>query len=287
MFTIIILITALISGIGSFVSGVGKIVVKHKNGKRTLTKAGYVFLTCNIILVLLPPIQNWLQEKHNKKVEVSQQQEQDKREARQKYSYDSSLLVMKSKFDTSSQKSTLIISETLGKYGYKLDSSNKILKKTIGDSSKIRIKENANPILALSKEEDYKGIILLKHESGLFHYRINFISYEAGSGSYSLKCSFVVLDSTKGLVYFLNDELLSITSKITKDGSESAFISVPDIYRYCYLYVWVRGKYKNVDGTKEYNIDDLNYNNKNGNVFGSVKGATRVNIIQEVKKYEK
>ena len=49
------------------------------------------------------------------------------RDSIQKVRYDSSLLVMKIKYDSSHNKTVSIITETLGKYGFKLDSTNRSL----------------------------------------------------------------------------------------------------------------------------------------------------------------
>src|ERR1035437_5750907 len=185
MFTIIIFLIALLSGIGSFVSSTGKTVIRHIDGSRTLTKDGYIFLTCTIVLVLLPPIQNYLQEKHNDKVEKEQKVQQDQRDSSLKARYDSTIYVMKDKFDTSNQKSTSIISETLGKYGYKLDSANKTLIRVMRDSSKTKIIVADDPVLSMPNEPpDVKGINIIREEKEKTHYSICFKSYDAGSSRF-------------------------------------------------------------------------------------------------------
>ena len=286
MFTLIILLTALISGAVSLITGTGKLVINHRDGKKTITKRGWVCIVFTMILVALPPVQNWLQERHNKEQEKLQLAEQDKREARLKLSYDSTISVMKDKFDTSNQKSISIISETLGKYGYKLDSANKVLKKTIADSSN-KNKASDDPVLQLASVDLVKGIDFTGKDNEGYHYRLSLFSLDAASSNYEVKASFVVQDSILGYAYMGYDLPISKESKLSKENSIGFYVIIPPHVHYAMLYVWLRGKYKNFDGSKLYTVDEVYYNNKIGNSFGTIKGDTRLKAIEAVKKSEK
>lgn len=53
------------------------------------------------------------------------------------------------------------------------------------------------------------------------------------------------------------------------------------------LYIWARGKYKNLDHSKTFQIDQVYYFNLNTKTFGTMIGPTRNSIIETVRKNEK
>ena len=65
-----------------------------------------------------------------------------------KSNYDSSLYVLKNKFDSSNITTVVTISQTLGKYGYLFDSAQNKLIKLIKGSSKTRVIEKDDPVLS-------------------------------------------------------------------------------------------------------------------------------------------
>lgn len=192
---------------------------------------------------------------------------------------------MKGNFDESNNRTTSIISDNLGKYGFRLDSVNNKLKK-IQDSAKTKVYIGEDPVLVLRDDQASKGIAFLSHTDGAYNYSIQAYSNDAGSSNYKIRCSIVVLDSFKNYQYIKKAQLLNEQVSIPKDMALTAYLSVPDVFRYAYLFVWFRGKYKTVDGSKEFDIDQVYYNNRNGNVFGMIQGEGRGDVIEVVNKAE-
>ncbi|MHA4808035.1 hypothetical protein ACX0G9_08005 [Flavitalea flava] len=286
MIALIISLVALCTGIIAFIAAQEVIIDSNQRGIKRIKKPGWIFIYCTGALVFLPLIQYVLQNAADEKKETQKKIEQDKRDSNLRASYNVAILNIKKNFDTSNQKTVSLVSETLGKYGFKLDSANKKLIKKVVDSAKTKIILGDDPILQLSDAP--KGIEFLKREINVNHYKITYESTDASSCCYEIKYSVVILDSLKGYKY-INLQPANppdYNLNLSKNQGESFFFHINDELTYNYLYVWVRGKYKNSDGSKSFTINKVYFNNINGNAFGFIQGNTRQKVIETVLKNE-
>lgn len=145
MLLIIICVLAVLSNIETIFFETGPFYDQSQSNIKKLTKRGRAILL-SIVIISLTIWQNKNQENNDKAKDDKAQIDQNKRDSIQRAAYDSSVHLMqkdyansidtmKQKFDTSNDRTTTIITETLGKYGYSLDSSNRMLVKGVRDSS--------------------------------------------------------------------------------------------------------------------------------------------------------
>jgi hypothetical protein len=284
MLIITIFLIALFTGIGAFITGTGPFL--EETTKR-ITNRGKWFLLLTGVLIFLPVMQYWMQQKADAIKDNYTKIQQDRRDSILRARYDSALVVMKNKFDTSDLKSTAIISETLGKYGYKLDSSTRSLKKIISDSSKTKVIISDDPVLGVTDMPGIKAIDLYKYENNRYYYYLYFRSSDAGSSHFEVLYSLILSDSIKGDVYLKKDTAISYESALEKNSMLRTQFTVTDNFKYDYLYIWIRGNYKNLDGSKTFMMDYVYFHTRHNNDWGYFKGHSRDRVIETIKKYEK
>jgi hypothetical protein len=283
MVFILILTISIITGFTQILSSLSDLKDSdpNKKGIGKITKAGWLFYVCAIILSILPGIQKLAQDDVDDEQRIKNDLAQDKRDSILRANYDSSLLVMKSKFDTT----TAIVSATLGKYGYKLDEANMRLI-SLGDSVK---KGGTDPVLQLTYPPDPQGIILLEkslEEESKF--AINIASIDAGSSRFHIKYSFVLEDSVH-LSYYPPDtkDLIDPQLTIAKDQISRSYHYIPIRDNHILLFIWVRGDYKRVDGTGNFYINNVYCYNIRDATTTLVFANTRKRIIDLINNFEK
>lgn len=237
-------------------------------------------------LIILPAVLFNQQKNDEVKKDKLTKIEQDKRDSIQRRNYDSSLLIMKLKFDSSNFKTNSIISENLGKYGYKFDSANNRIVKMIKDSSKTKIIVGDDPVVNIESDGNIKGIEIKSIRNKEYYLAISLKSNDAGSSSFEIKYSFVCEDTMGYLFYHYNSIPIGYSSAIGKDQYMESFSSIYPVSRPHFIYIWARGKYKNIDKTKSYFLAQVYYYNTYGNTFGMMQGNTREKIIEKVKLHE-
>jgi hypothetical protein len=276
----------------SVISGVAQIISSYYNlkdpdplvtGLRRITPAGWTFYVCTILLMVMPSIQKAAQDDIDRKVSIEDGIAQDRRDSILRAGYDSSLLVMKSKFDTT----TLLVTNTLGKYGYKLDSTNQILI-SIRDTVKTTIIEGDDPNLTLSTPPDGIGIEFVEQSpNGLSAFNIRVVSQDAGSAYFNIRSSFVIQDS-EGLRFSPTDNKLFLepTERLSKETATAKPYFVPLRPNSRLLFIWLRGTYKRLDGSGNFRIDDVYQYNVASGGNKNVTGPTRQRIIDLIKEKE-
>jgi len=232
---------------------------KSVPGRTMVTRAGYWIFMAIIIQITLIVLQNNIQ-----------QIDQDKRENKLRKSNADSVRAIVS-----------IISENLGKYGYAFDSVTKGLKKLIMDSSKTRVLESEPPTFYIGDNGDKKGLEYLGAENNKYNYQINFRSLDAGISRFELKFSIVVLDTIKGYLYVGDEKPFNNKEYLAKNALKSEFFWVV-IPNYDELFLWIRGIYKNIDGSKTYHFDQVISNKKKNNICYIIMGGKREKIIETV-----
>ncbi len=189
--------------------------------------------------------------------------------------------------DSVQKKTYLNTIELLAKYGYKADSTTNMLVKIIKDSSRTKIITGPDPIVGIMGVDDVKGIRIEKKENGMIAFQYHIASADAGSCSFELSASFIGQLPSDTLKYFRKAEPMNNTSQIPRNKAFTAFFNVSEEFNLTFLFIWLRGKYKNIDKSKTFSMDELYYYNIKGNTNGSLDGETRNRIIKEILKNEK
>ena len=239
-------------------------------------------------LIVLPAYLYNQQKKGEAKKDILTKIEQDRRDSVQRRNYDSSLLVMKLKFDTSNFKTNSIISENLGKYGYKFDSANNQIVKMIKDSSKKKVIVGDDPSLSLLGITAFSAVKDLERGDKFIKLKFDLLSAGVGSSSFNLTISAVGMgsDSVRKSMYAVylwkNDEIFAATQRMSKDAVHG-FYNFIERGGFTLIYFWLRGTYKNVDQTKTYNLDECYFYNIADNTKGSVKGDSKKTTVTFIK----
>ena len=277
----IIIGIALLVAVSSFLSSVGKLLDRRRKGIKIVTKRGWLIILLNLGIIILSVFQYFFNERDLKRKDAEATKKQTIRDSVLKSNYDSSLYVLKNKFDTSNLKTVTTISQTLGKYGYLFDSAQKRLVKIISDSSKTKIIEQPDPILSICS---FQGIKLTKTENGLNYFDLLFCSEGAGSTGFNINIAILLSDSITSNNYFYFKDNLKLQDhlQIAKDAAFVEHFNFSDKISFIFLYVYVSGTYTNIDRSKRFKIDDIYYFNKNGRTVGLVEGETRNKIIKYI-----
>jgi hypothetical protein len=286
---IIVFFLGACSAVGSTIGAKDTIFDFSKRGIGVIRNSGWFFLPCTIAPVFLVLAQTLMQNATDAKKEHLQKIQEDIRDSTLRASYEASVLRMKKEYDTSNRKTLDDIAEILGKYGYRLDSVNRKLVKLIADSANMKVVLPEDPVLCVADNNTAKGISYLKDDGPYSHYALNISSLDAGSCCFDIKASVVVLnDVTLNYDYIpVNFSFPETNTTIPKNSSTGYTFKITNKLKYHYLYLWIRGVYKNVSGTKTYNFNEVYYNNKNGNVFGTMLGETKQQIIKTINYWEK
>lgn len=247
------------------------------------TKKGRVILFCAFLLVILPLIQKHFQSKEEAKVSISNKRNQEIRDSIIQARHDSSLIAaaieIKKEFDTDNLQQTLIISQTLGKYGFALDSGNRKLTKLILDSSKAKFKETDNPILSLTREDSKMGFMVDKMNLNKYKISLPFTSHDASSTGFSLTSYIITTDSAfENLKFVGKAPPLDFDLFIYKNANILKLMEIEKSEDFSFIFCGVQGKYYNSDKSKNFTINDLYYYNIKGNTSGRITGLTKKRV---------
>jgi hypothetical protein len=278
---ILILTIGIITAFAQIMASFNELKKPEKKGIGGITVAGWVFYTCKIVLAVLPAIQKVWQDSIDDDKTHQAAIDQDNRDNSLRKNYDSSLIVMKEKFDTT----TSIVSQTLGKYGFKLDSTNQVLI-NIRDSANRKVFMSDDPVITIATEPT--GIVYNRKSSDSTDVFNVFIqSMDAGSSYFNIKSSMVICDS---MAYFYPRsgivDILEYNRRIAKDAIIQLWMTVPIIRKPYWLFIWLRGTYKRLDGTGIFNIDELYRYNYYSKTVVFLQGKTKENIIRIFRSFE-
>jgi hypothetical protein len=277
MLLLIISLFALMSGVAASIAAKDVIWDSQKTTRIKLTSHGCVFISCTILLVLLPIIQYWLQTKIDEQKENQRAVQEAKRDDTLRKDYQTSILEMRKEFERGNDTTVTIITQTLGKYGDSLDRANQKLANLTDQ-----------PVLQVGSDGESQGIDFLKLEDNINHYRICFVSSDGASCCYNLKISAVVQNSpTYHLYKGRVPVLLNRGDNLSKGESQRYSFRIDNSVPYDWLFLWVRGTYSDRTGKHKYNIDKVYYNRKGANTFGNFSGDTREKVIAIVRQNEK
>lgn len=274
----VVIITSFVA-LSSILSAISKIINREKKGLKKVTGIGWIFFTLNLVIVFLSALQYWQNEIDIKQKEEDSSKKQLVRDSLLRNQYDSSLYVMKEKYDTSNRRIVTTIANVLGTYGYRLDSSNQRLERLIKDSAKTRVILSDDPVFIICAQS---GISLTDFKNGRDYYEISFCSEDAGSSQFDINCPIIISDSLNNYFYIGTLDFLTKDTKIPKGLTYKGYFNFPYTNPYSFLYILVKGTYKNIEGTKHYQVNNLYYYNRQGNTSGVVLGKTKASILQYI-----
>ena len=253
---VLILGIVIFASISSIIS-TGNLIDRRKNGLRAVTKRGWVMILLNLGIVLFSLFQYISSEKELEKKEKDSNTRQTKRD--------------------STTIST--ITEILGKYGFKLDSTNQTLEKILNDTSTDNIISDDSPAPVL-KLNNSSGISLVKHINGEYDFDLAVCSEDASSTGFDLLFYFIQEDSLKTLNFLGKKRLLYKDEMIAKGSSwHSSFIMDDrDGLPFERIYVVLKGTYQNMSKTKTFDINNVYYYQKKSNSFAGVTYDTKEKI---------
>ena len=268
----------------SFVSVKGTLsdLKYKKKWWKIITKRGWIAIVLTLSVIMLLVWQNYLSEKTNDKKDEALRKEKEKSDStvtnRIKAGVDSNRQIL---FDD--------LSKALAKQGFEFDSSQKRIERLVKDSSKIRVFEKADPVLHLVTMGGKKGIEIVKEDNATFSIEIQILSSDAGSAGFEITYSILKINSVDQIIYLGKQTPLEYGNKLSINEANISYFVIPnDKYgRPDMILIWARGKYKNIDLSKTFQLDDVYYYNVNGNTFGEMKGKTRDAILYNVKMNEK
>ncbi|WP_138994019.1 hypothetical protein [Larkinella sp. C7] len=284
---LIIIIIASLSAYSSFISSSGPLTDRSgvRNTKR-LTKNGKWVVAINFVLVTILAIQSYLNDLEIKEKDILAEKKQGLRDIMLKNNYDSSLrvskkqsdsslLVMKERFDFADSSKTRTVVEALGKYSLKLDTTNKNIA-IVKDSAKTRIITPNDPIITLC---DNIGIVPKSLNKKNHIYEISFCSETANSSSLELMNRIVVEDSTNILRIIGKIPILDVDNLIMGKGV-TADLQIDGSKPYDIMYFTIEGDYKNFDKSKSYSISEIYFYDKKKKRFGYLKNRFKNDILK-------
>jgi hypothetical protein len=227
-----------------------------------VTTSGWLFILCNLAIIALSIGQHLYNKNENESNLKNAKLDQDRRDSLIITQYNLSLLEMKEKYDSSNTSTVSIITETLGKYGYKLDMANKRL-------------SVADPILQVCGEN---GMEIVEKANKMKALKLRLCSKDAGSGGFSLYVSTVLEDKYGRLFYQGQDKLIE-NFKISKGGSIEAGYELGGYENISFIYMLIKGSYWNTDRSKTFPIEELYFYNTKEKIFGFKSGEDRKKII--------
>lgn len=278
---VIILTISILTAFVQIISSFSELKKPGTLGIGGVTRAGWTFYICTIVLAVLPAIQKLMQDSSDEKKEKEIASAQDVRDEKLRIRYDSALGIMKSKFDTT----TNIISETLGKYGFKLDSTNLVLIDLRDSISTKSVYYTDNPVLELASPE--KGIVYDgKTQDGKSKFVITMQSSDAASSFYNIKYSFGIRRDGK-IEYIPLSNPVVIEGTIAKNGTSTHVLEFWNIDNYTALLVWIRGTYKSTTGTNVFSINNVYEYDAQNKITGLRTGSVKKEVIDFFIKKEK
>lgn len=291
MSLLLIIILSLLAGITSIISTSGEIFDRRRKWyKMVKNLKGWVYLISTFLLVLIPIIQKIIQDSEDSKKEAQAKILQDKRDSVMQYKHDSSLIAstlrIKNDFDQTIANQTSVMSNTLGKYGYALDSANQKLYKIVKDSSKVTYVQQANPTFTLAGYPS--AIELISKVDDKYQFKINCMSFDATSTDVSLDCSIVLCEPGYPSIYrYYGKELFDVKEAVIPKGMMvNKEFSVSASYPFSQLIIYVKGNYKNQEKSKQFKINQLFCYDLPTMKVTIMEGENKMKLISFVEKTE-
>jgi hypothetical protein len=249
---------------------------------KIITKRGWIVILLTISVIMLLVWQNYQSEKNNNKKDEALKKEKEKSD---------SIVTNRIKAGVDSNRQVLFddLSKALAKQGFEFDFKQKRIERLVKKSSKITVFEKEDPVLHIVTMGDKKGIEIIKEDNGTFSIEIQILSSDAGSAAFEITYSILKTNSIEEIIYLGKRLPIQYGKKLSANqASISPFVIPNDNYgRPNMIFIWARGKYKKIDLSKVFQLDEVYYYNMKNNTFGEMEGKTREAILYNVKMNEK
>ncbi len=265
--TLVVFLVALVGGVSSIIASTGELFNKGAKGIRYILPRGWIYLACTVLLMVLPTVQSIIQDNINAAKDIENKKAELIRDSTLKAAYDTSVASIKRNSDASNFAQTLTISQVLSKNNYELDSSNKELRKMIRDSSKKTIVNGPDPTFSVVETEGHRAIEIIKTNEVDYTCIVHVKSADATTTRCQITAYvFIASDSSITDFHYAGTfkDLFNLESGFTKDVPMSVRFELTTANKFDVLLVWLKGTYKNTDGTKTFPINTLySFNIKN------------------------
>lgn len=282
MSILLVILIVIFASASSFIPSLAKgLIDNRRRGLKRVKPSGWATIVCYVFTVALTYFQFQHNENENKRKELKADSTQTVRDANQRRTYDSSLVQMKNKFDTSNIKVVNAFGEALGKYGLKFDSANAQLVKIVRDSSKAQTILPNPPVLTFAYGEE---ISLKECDSTICQYNIGIGSYDAGSTNFNIKSEILVLDNMLNIHYLDFVKPLGTRQKMSANQRNIIGITVESKVKYIALYIRLHGSYTDLYNKNVYSVDIIYAYNPKEKSGGPVGGPRKAEILNLLKR---
>ncbi|XWW47896.1 hypothetical protein JYG30_10835 [Fibrella sp. USSR17] len=252
----------------------GDVTKMTSKGNKEFTKIGSLVVAITVVGITAIVLQKRFNDIEN-----------EKKEKRNKASFDSTLLAV-------TKQNTSIITNNLGKYGYRFDSVQNLLVKiqnhptVISETTNNTSLAGADPLLSLCNGD---GVSLSEQRGNVYKFYVKFCSRGASSAIIKLPCHYVLEDSLGTLSYRFEADILAEGSTIANEEWARTGVTFnlknPNA-GIKYLYMYVKGSYSSIDKAKVFPIDllycfDLS-NNESGVIIDKYSKAKVFNFLRYV-----
>lgn len=269
-----------ILGIAStIISSKGGLYDKRFKWYKRITGRGRIVTTLGCAIIGLSV---WQSIKVNKDHKL-----QDEIQIKLKKSSDSTISAeIKSGVDSNRKKLFSDLSQAFAVQQLALDTVTKTVK-SLRDSAKIRIIEKDDPVLEIHEVPGKNVISIIEEKNNNYQFKILLSSSDAASSFFEIKSSIVTEDSLNNLFYISFHYPLKQIKKISKDAYLGLNFTANNVRPFKLIYFWYRGKYKNIDNTKEMYMDEVYEFNPTNNQTGIATPDKQDLVKKIVLGYEK
>lgn len=278
---ILVALIAICSALAGVVPSTGRITDNRKKFPKNINPRGWFTFFCLSIVVTATITQLIVSKEKEKHAQI----EQVKKDSINKVVYNQALTDMKMKYDTSNLKTITTITETLGKYGYKLDSSSNRLVKILRDSTRSKVVESVSPTLSLCpgddpikyEKVDYETIKvvvkLCSIGSGSTNFKVNYdFIFETTSGKFHVSTFNDFLPKDLRLPYLVG-EYKAFTFRTDEDVEN--------------IYVRLYGSYTNLEKNRIYKANDMYVYNVSSKVVSLPTKDNRAKVADLIEQWKK
>jgi hypothetical protein len=264
----------------TFLTSKGSLYDNRRKWYRRITQRGWFSIVINLFIIVATGLFYYLSEKKSI--------EKDKLLTQNQNSMRDSIRIG---VDSGNTRLFRKLSEALGKQNLKLDTVNKELAKIKSDSlrSKVTVISEAEPILGIIVQtNDPNRMSATKLEDGKYKISIPYVSSDAASTDFNIVSHLGVAKGfsldTNDYTYSYSTHPLRATGMLSRDRATVDSISLNTRGAFNYVWIWVKGSYKNANKSTLHNIDMIYYFDAVSNHSGIVSGASIRGIITTVAK---
>jgi hypothetical protein len=123
------------------------------------------------------------------------------------------------------------------------------------------------------------GIVIDSASKSSDHYFVNFCSYDAGSAYFNIKAYIAIKDSLHNYTYVNTFPLYDKNESMSKDSQMTTGFSFKTNKNYVDLYLFLKGTYKNLDGSKEFSVNIVHLYSPKTKTVSVLKGQAKNTVI--------